>query len=256
MIKDELAYVSGLKEFPLIKRGSRSKLVKLIQEWLCLNNLSVVIDGDYGPATEEAIKKFQSLNLPFYNEYNKAYPTGETDSPTFKLLTAPMKAVVDKHHGCPSLWKTVIFYARLHYKQHPREIGGQNRGPWVRLYMDGHDGKAYPWCAGFVSHVVGQACRAMDIEMPFKTTWSVPSLARDAKNKGIFLSGRNGKPNPGYIFLQKSRRGYSHTGLVIARGINTFTSIEGNTNDDGSAEGYEVCSRTRSCKNKEYVVIE
>jgi len=256
MMKLERAYILGLKEFPLMKRGSRSQLVRLIQEWLCLNHLPVVIDGNYGPATEEAIKKFQSLNLPFYNEFNKAYPTGETDNPTFKLLTAPMKIVLDKYHADEKLWATIIYYARLHYKQHPREVGGQNRGPWVRLYMNGSEGKQYPWCAGFVSYIVRQACQGMNVEMPFEYTWSVPHLASQARKKDIFLDGQKGKPNTGYIFLQKSKKGYSHTGFVISKKLNSFTSIEGNTNDDGSAEGYEVCSRTRSYKNKDFVILE
>ena len=43
----------------------------------------------------------------------------------------------------------------------PREIGGQNMGPWVRLYMDGREGAEFPWCAGFVCFVLAQACEAM-----------------------------------------------------------------------------------------------
>jgi hypothetical protein len=29
----------------------------------------------------------------------------------------------------------VVAYARQHLKQNPVEVGGENKGPWVRLYM-------------------------------------------------------------------------------------------------------------------------
>jgi hypothetical protein len=32
-------------------------------------------------------------------------------------------------------------------------------------------------------------------------------------------------------------------------------TIEGNTNDDGSAEGYEVCARTRSYTNMDFILL-
>ena len=34
------------------KRGSKGKKVKLIQEWLSLNGFGVVVDGDFGPASD------------------------------------------------------------------------------------------------------------------------------------------------------------------------------------------------------------
>ncbi len=40
-------------------RGSNGKKVKLIQEWLCLHGFNIAIDGDFGPATEFAVKAFQ-----------------------------------------------------------------------------------------------------------------------------------------------------------------------------------------------------
>ena len=38
-----------------------------------------------------------------------------------------------------SLNELVIAFAEQHMNEHPREIGGQNRGPWVRLYMKGKE---------------------------------------------------------------------------------------------------------------------
>ena len=251
MIRNELIYVLGEKQFDVKKVGNRGKLVRLIQEWLCLNNLPVVIDGIYGPATERAVVEFQKVN--------GLSDDGWVSYNTFGKLTAPMRRVFRKiqiDDTINKLGATTLAYARLHLKQHPREVGGQNRGPWVRLYMLGNEGKRYPWCAGFVSFHVRQASQALEIENPLKYCFSVGMLAFYARRAKQFLSHKSHcLPGPGYIFLQKSKRGYSHCGIVNVVENEYFTSIEGNTNDSGSAEGYEVCARIRSYKNKDFVII-
>lgn len=252
MIKNELDYVLGKKEFPLKKKGNRGKLVKLIQEWLCLNNLPVVIDGIYGPATEKAIERFQVLK--------GIIDDGITGRKTFSILAGPMRKVLKPIPCSTKIYSVSGFaeiYARLHLKQHPREVGGQNKGPWVRLYMLGNEGKFYPWCAGFVSFIIKQSYKSpYKLKMPFIYTLYVPNFAIRAKRMNRFIKGRTGVLQPGYIFLQKSKKGYSHCGFVASVNSATFETIEGNTNDDGSAEGYEVCSRIRSYKNKDFVIIK
>jgi len=251
MIKYELDYVRGKRKFPLKKKGNKGKLVKLIQEWLCLNNLPVVIDGIYGPATEKAIERFQVLKGIFDD--------GITGRKTFSILTGPMRKVLKPiPYTKPwNIWEVAERYARFHLKQHPREVGGQNKGPWVRLYMLGNEGVYYPWCAGFVSFIVKQSYKSpYKLKMPFIYTFYVPNFAIRAKRMNRFIKGKNGVIRPGYIFLQKSKKGYSHCGFVASLNSTTFKTIEGNTNDDGSAEGYEVCSRIRSYKNKDFVVIK
>ena len=59
----------------------------------------------------------------------------------------------------------------------PSDVGGENRGPWVRLYMDGRDGKEWLWCAGFVCFILRQACAALDQPLPFPGTVSCDVLA-------------------------------------------------------------------------------
>ena len=48
---------------------------------------------------------------------------------------------------------------------------------------------------------------------------------------------------------------YRHTGIIASAGPDTLQTIEGNTNDDGSAEGYEVCARTRGYTNMDFIVF-
>jgi len=48
---------------------------------------------------------------------------------------------------------------------------------------------------------------------------------------------------PGMIFMIDTGGGRGHAGLVAALSGDTLLTIEGNTNSDGSAEGYGVFGR-------------
>ncbi|HYE75220.1 MAG TPA: CHAP domain-containing protein, partial [Blastocatellia bacterium] len=56
---------------------------------------------------------------------------------------------------------------------------------------------------------------------------------------------------PGMVFVMKFSNTTGHTGIVESVDVakKTVTSIEGNTNDDGSREGYEVARRTRTIES-------
>jgi len=124
----------GELQFPgEIKRGDNGAAVKRVQEWLCLHEVHVGIDNGFGPATETAVKQFQSESgLP---------STGIVNQPTFDALVQPMRnALQDIQPDGKSLGELVVAYAQQHLAERPMEEGGDNRGPWVRLYMDGIDG--------------------------------------------------------------------------------------------------------------------
>lgn len=229
-----------------LKRGDENGQVKLVQEWLCLNNVTVGTDGDFGPATEEAVKDFQGSN--------GLAKTGIVDINTFEKLVTPMKAALKEITPAAgsSLGELVVAYAQQHLRQHPREVGGQNKGPWVRMYMNGNEGTPWAWCAGFVCFCLKQACDTLDkdkpMAMPIDTSFSCDALAASAKSKKKLVDHTAIKP--GSLFLvRKSSRDWTHTGIVVSVGTETFKTIEGNTNDEGSREGYEVCARIRSYKN-------
>jgi hypothetical protein len=87
-------------------------------------------------------------------------------------------------------------------------------------------------------------------------------LAVNAREKDRFLRGfkveNQRKVNPGSLFLERrSPTDWVHTGIVIDIDIvkGTFYTIEGNTNDEGNREGYEVCKRTRGFKKKDFILI-
>jgi hypothetical protein len=84
------------------------------------------------------------------------------------------------------------------------------------------------------------------------------------KQKQQLLRGADLKNNAtmveaGDLFLVINKNNLmdaTHIGIVI--GLNDFviTTIEGNTNDEGSREGFEVCKRYRNLKTGRYDIIK
>lgn len=186
--------------------------------------------------------------------------TGEVDRETFEALVRPLRnSLQNPLVMSVPFGEAVSAFAHQHLAQHPREVGGDNRGPWVRLYMDGRDGRDFLWCAGFVRFCLRQAAEAMGATMPINGSTSCDNLAAQGREAGLFVSERDATPDritPGAIFLnRKSARDWTHTGLVIEAHDGFFTTIEGNTNDDGSRNGYEVCSRRRSYQKRDFIVF-
>ncbi|MBM3487536.1 MAG: peptidoglycan-binding protein [Alphaproteobacteria bacterium] len=234
-----------------ITRGHKGKRARLVQELLTLAGHAVAIDAGFGPATEAGVRGFQKgVGLAL---------TGSVDAAPFAALTAPLRrALTPIDRGKAGLGALVVRYAEQHADEHPREVGGQNAGPWVRLYMHGNEGPPWAWCGGFVSLILRQACDTLGLTLPIAPSFSCYALAVDARHRGILKSGAavTGAVPPGSLFLQRrSASDWVHTGIVVTASPASFATIEGNTNDAGDREGYEVCRRIRSYESKDFVVL-
>ena len=235
------------------KRNDQGPKVKLIQEWLCLNGVQVKLDEEFGPATEAAVKLFQTKS--------KLTSDGVVGPKTFTKLIQPMtNALKSRSAGTGGLGALVVQYARQHLASRPREIGGENSGPWVRLYMDGKEGTAYAWCAGFACFILKQACTSVGSVLPIRASVSCDELAASAQQRGVFLAGGIGvdhtRLTPGSFFLnRRTDRDWVHTGIVTRVEPEAFQTIEGNTNDEGAREGYEVCQRVRPFGARDFILI-
>ena len=234
-----------------VRKGDRGRDAKLAQEWLCYHSFSTTVDGVFGAATEAAVRSFQtSRGLP---------ASGIVESSTQGALLSPLVSVQQPIvPGSRPLRDLTVAYARQHLAQHPVEIGGQNCGPWVRLYMGGNEGPQWPWCAGFATWILRQACQTLSVAMPHPYAFGCDYLAGVAQAKGRLLRPASDADlaaiQPGFLFLvRKATNTWEHIGIVEEIREGVLTTIEGNTNDSGSCEGYEVCRRMRSALGKDYL---
>jgi len=237
----------------LTKNYSNSKKAKRIQEWLYFHGFHLEIDGKFGNVSESKVRAFQSSRgLP---------DTGEVDESTHDALVLPLVKLLTPLTVPPSSFEAcVAAYAQNHLAQGPEEIGGENRGPLVRSYMAGHDGDLFAWCAGFAQFVMLQAAETLDLKMPIKGDWACTKFAKQAKDKGLLhTSGAVDKTKivPGSLFLAKkaSGSGYGHIGVITHAGSSMFETIEGNTNLNGSREGYKIAAQSRGYSDKYDFII-
>ena len=127
---------------------------------------------------------------------------------------------------------------------------------WYNNYVNSGmpvGGSYAPWCATFVSWCARRAeiptsviqnstiagRRSNGFNVVFYSGSS--TLASDSDNDSYFM-GYNYTPQKGDLFFTRS---WSHVGLVVSCDGTYVTTVEGNTNNDGSADGFGVFVRTR-----------
>ena len=117
---------------------------------------------------------------------------------------------------------------------------GSNAGPDVEKYLKSVGlSKGYAWCMAFVYWNVQQAATKLAVSNPLKKTAGVMDQWNHTATKKVVI------PSPGAIFIMDFSHGVGHTGFVEKVEGNLIHTIEGNTNADGSREGYEVARRVR-----------
>lgn len=145
-----------------------------------------------------------------------------------------------------------------------REIGmrenpiGSNRGPRVDQYQAATWLKKKdwgPWCAAFICWVLREAMKA-GAKDGAKYTFKRPQTARAFDFEDWSLqqdASTRTRRKPGMdieawdiVIFDFSHIAFA-TGKPNAKG--QFCTLEGNTNDEGSREGYEVARRIRNIKN-------
>lgn len=245
--------------------GNNRKDVMKIQSWLVLSELAhpgssatITIDGDFGPATLQAVKKFQ--------QHHHLPSGGKVDQELFDRLCFPLKNAFENPVSGHDLRQLVVKVASQHLACHPFELMIQNQsncGPWVRAYMDGFEGKMWWWCMGFVQAIIDQAASQLNknfrIMMPH--TYSCDTVGMYALNQRNLVRNREVRTSPslvkpGDIFLiRKTTFDWIHTGIIVKVGDGIFETIEGNTNREGSANGNRVFRRIRNFRKAQIDVV-
>lgn len=118
---------------------------------------------------------------------------------------------------------------------------GSNWGHPVQDYLH-KVGIDFPasWCMAFVYWSFDEAAKAIGAITPLVKTGGVLRAWNEAGSHHVT------DPQPGDIFIMDFGHGLGHTGIVESVEGSVLHTIEGNTNDTGSREGYEVCRRQRS----------
>lgn len=232
---------------PLHRRSTRPG-VQRVQEWLSLHGIGVQIDSDCGPATEAAVKRFSGS--PPWRRRSR------------DLACPDVTAAACGHDVGASGFRGRHRSIGASLSQRPgREVGGDSKGPWVRHVCRGF---SVAWCQGFTSTLYAQAARALGEESPLDLVldgiWClyVPRMVTEARVKGRFIRGDDGRadPSPGSMFfLHGGPHSYSHVGIVIRRQGEVIETTEGNANDDGSPNGYEVARWIRRVSSCDYGVL-
>lgn len=212
-------------EYPgvLIQRNSTGDAVKAIQA-----RLGVQQTGLFGPTTEQCVTAFQRAQ--------GLEADGIVGPDTWKALFAKEPETTDV--GQAAL-KLALAAQQAGVKEHPL---GSNRGPEVDEYnrTAGAPLGSF-WCMSFVYSMVKRAAQQLGVATPITQTASCSVLYNWAKKNGRLVA----KPEPGDIFLCiGGESGHYHTGFVVKLLPNErFSTVEGNSNDDGSANGIEVAFR-------------
>ncbi|WP_312078192.1 peptidoglycan-binding domain-containing protein [Chryseobacterium sp.] len=242
----------------MVKKGLTNKKadVEKIQSWLCLQERQhrgigtmTGIDGDYGPATESAVRNYQKfMKLPV---------DGIVTTALFSKLTANLKYSFESVTKKATLRDTISEVAHNHLKGFPFELvikNQANSGPWVRSYMGGNEGADWLWCMGFVQAVLDQATslhgRNFTEMMPI--SYSCDTVGTHGIQKGALIRNEKIRINPALVkkgdvlLVRKSQNDWVHTAIIVDVVGDTFVTIEGNTNNDGSSNGDGVYKRVRN----------
>jgi hypothetical protein len=126
------------------------------------------------------------------------------------------------------------------------EPKGSNGGPQVTQYLKSIGlGAGHAWCMAFVYWCVNEACKELGLKNPLIKTGGVLHQWNNVKHLRL-LPNRSSAIKAGDIFIMDYGRGLGHTGIVGQLSNSVLYTIEGNTNDEGSREGYEVAERQRT----------
>jgi hypothetical protein len=143
-----------------------------------------------------------------------------------------------------------IAISQLGQQEQPK---GSNKGPMVDQYLKSVGLQpGLSWCMAFAYWCYEQAAQALQVKNPLVQTGGVlaqwrqqpPEHKISVYNAGMVPS----LVPPGSIFIMDFGKGMGHTGIVESFDGHIVHTVEGNSNVDGSREGYEVCRKPNGRK--------
>lgn len=209
----------------------------------------LLTDGDFGPATEEAVRLYQ-IRFPGLNG-EELEVDGQVGPATWAALFGK-DSVPEVTAADSTLLTEMLAVAAAAANKPIKEIpDGSNAGPDVEEILGSVGlGKGNPWCAAFVYWCFKKAAAKLGGANPcvrhghVLTTW-----AKCQPGQRITAQAAGNDPSlikPGLIFIMDTGAagGAGHTGIVQKVVFGVIHTIEGNTNGAGSREGTAVFRKT------------
>lgn len=240
----------------MIQKGNRGSQVRQLQRLLIQNGFTVSVDGTFGNETYRAVRAFQSQNLGPNGD--PLVVDGKVGSLTQWSLTHPkpraraveavdFTKVPPSSLGGSAAGRAALRKAIAELNAGAREIGGNNKGPFVRKYLEPAGvPEGSSWCASFVSWCFLEAAGGRKERMPFTYCPGARAILAQFKDLGWAKEPRSDwLPEPGDLVFwwRVQLRGWQgHIGFVHQVRDGVLYTIEGNKSP--RVEGFDyVLSR-------------
>ena len=215
-------------------KGMQGQAVRRLQKLLVERGYPVAVDGTFGSLTERGVRAFQSQNLD-----PRGHPLtvdGSVGPLTWWSLTHPKPVIeVPTPDDLPRMppggsraGRAALSTALDEMSKKAGEVGGDNRGPFVRKYLHGLAPEGSSWCAAFVSWCYQSAPGGI----PFAYTVGARKLLAELDDLGWSHPPGDGyEPAPGdvVVWWRVSLAGWmGHAGMVYQVRDGILYTIEGN----------------------------
>lgn len=223
-----------------LHKGDQGTQVRQLQRLLAQRGYAVDAGGSFDAQTWRAVRAFQAQNLDQHGQ--PLVVDGVVGPLSWWSLQHPKPfirapAAVDyaamPAHGGSAVGRAALAAAIGELKANAREIGGNNRGPFVRKYFaPAGMGEGDSWCAAFVSWCFLQAAGGNGAAMAFPYTVGARAVLGQFKRRDwAHAPGSGYAPQPGDVvtWWRVSLQGWQgHTGLVHSVQDGMLYTIEGN----------------------------
>lgn len=227
---------------PILKKGSQGASVTELQNVLRELDYNIPVTGVFDTATFNAIKDFQARHLDKHN--HPLVVDGAVGDLTMWALKNPRSRVTtgaidfsimpDAGLGGNAIGRSALQFAINELTAGAGEIGGNNKGPWVKKYLEPAGlPEGNSWCAAFISWCFLQASGGNKKSMPFKYNAGARNIYNQFRQKGWNYdpADANKQPQPGDIvawWRVSLPSGFGHIGIVHHFEDGFIYTLEGN----------------------------
>ncbi len=223
-----------------IKKGSKNAVVTELQNILRELDYNIPVTGIFDIATYKAVRNFQSRHLDKHNSPLEV--DGEVGEITWWALQNPRSKVQggaidygmipNLSFGGTTTGRTALQFAIEELNAGAGEVGGNNKGPWVKKYLQPVGlSEGNSWCAAFISWCFLQAAGGDKRNMPFKYSAGARNIYNQLKQKGFIYDAVRTQPLPGDIvtwWRVSMSSGFGHIAIVHHYKDGFLYTIEGN----------------------------